>query len=419
MNKIRCFGMALLLGSTASLAAGSGNRVCKAGSDRPFPIVAWMGPGSDILSDSTVSDMAKAGFSLWYLQNIRDPESIQKALELGGRHGIGVFVVDDRIHHKKGTTGLPLESDIEAAVRQWMSYPALAGYGIRDEPAAHEFSELTRIKNIVAGIDPARRAYVNLFPTYANSDQVGAETYADYVEGFMRSFDPSVLSYDHYCIRDGEVVSPTYYENLEIIRRVSLNAEVPFSAFTLSIPHWSYPAPTEGHIRFQLYSSLAYGAGELQYFTYGAVPNKDYGDGLIDAKGNKTETYGMASKVNWEIQRMGPVLLELKSTAVFHTDPQPSGTQEFTGHGGLEKCSGEAVLGFFEDSKGQTWLMVVNRDPFDSARVKLTFSDKVESVGELDRTKEGCTVNPVELEKQKLSLPLAAGDGRLFRIDTM
>ncbi|MEN8256218.1 MAG: hypothetical protein ABFR33_12195 [Verrucomicrobiota bacterium] len=416
MKIIRCFSMVFFLGAAA--CSSLENHVDPE-TARPFPIVAWIGPGSDILSDSTISDMADAGFSLWHLHNIRDPESIQKALELGGRHGIGVFVVDDRIRHKKGTTGLPSKSDIEAAVGQWMSYPALAGYGIRDEPAAHEFPELVRIKNIVAGIDPDHRAYVNLFPTYASSGQLGAPAYIDYVEDFMRAFMPSVLSYDHYSISTwkGLHVGVTYYENLEIIRQAALNAEVPFSAFTLSIPHWSYPQPTEGHIRFQLYSALAYGAKELQYFTYGSVDNPDYSDGIIDKEGNTTATYGMASKINWEIQRMGPVLLDLKSTAVFHTDPQPSGTKPFAGHGGLEKCWGEAVLGFFEDSEDQTWLMVVNRNPFDSARIKLKFADTVESVGELDRTREGRIVNPVELEKQRLNLPLAAGDGRLFRID--
>jgi len=116
---------------------------------------------------------------------------------------------------------------------------------------------------------------------------------------------------------------------------------------------------------------------------------------------------------------MGPVLLTLKSTEVLHTYPQPRGTRAFKGHGGVKRCSGPpAVLGFFDGPEDQKWLMVVNRNPFESAGLTITFTDDVKSIGELDRTKKGSVVKQVELKNQKLTLPLEAGDGRLFRVNT-
>ncbi len=384
-------------------------------SDRPFPILAWLGPPASLLIDSAWADMARAGFNLCQPQDFTDSVSNQKALALGKKYGIGLILRDDRICHFKD--GDPRKTaDIEAAVRQWKAEPALAGYSIMDEPSRKDFEELVRIRNTISRLDPNHWAYVNLYGNYASSGQLGTWTYFNHVKSFMKIFQPSVLSYDHYPIV-GKSVRSGYYQNLETIRAAAMKGNVPFWAFTLSLPHYDYPKPTEGHLRFQLYSDLAYGAKGLQYFTYGpAIKN----DGLIDAQGHTTRTYELATKINWEIQRIGPVLLKLKSTEVFHTGPRPRGTKAFKGYGGLTKCSGApVVLGFFNDPKGHTWLMVVNRNPFKDAELTLTFSDDVKSIEEADRTKNGDTVKQVELKGRELKLPLTAGDGRLYRINTM
>jgi hypothetical protein len=425
MKKVRIFLLlgAVYLFSNAGLQVhGIDNENCRNNQneigERTFPILAWIGPPARLLTDAAWDDMARAGFSLCNTLTFFDSVSNKKALALGEKYGIGIILRDNRYHY----SGKPLEkSGIEKAVLQWMNEPAFAGYSVKDEPGAKDFKELTRIKKIITGIDNSHRVYVNLFPDYASDEQLGKSTYLKYVKSFMRKFKPGVLSYDHYCIRieeERETVGITYYENLEVIRTAAIEAKVPFSAFTLSIPHWSYPVPTEGHIRFQLYSDLVYGAKELQYFTYGSVESiPDFGDALIDSAGNTTATYDLASKINWEIQHMAPVLLDLESTDVFHTSPQPSGTKAFTGHGGLTACSGgPAVLGFFDDSEGQKWLMVVNRNPFAPVLLTLTFAAGIDSVGEVNKTTSGGIVNKVALVNQQLILPLSAGDGRLFRI---
>lgn len=420
-RNIILLGVIFLLSCSGLLAQRIKNNqnLQKSINERPFPILAWHGPGKMLLTDRDWENMALAGFNLCHTLFL-DTELNQKALTLGDKYGIGVLLRDPIINLGEKPQA---KADIEEAVKQWMKKPGLSGYALKDEPGANAFAELARIKRIISDIDSNHRIYVNLFPDYASAKQLEKATYLKYVKRFMRKFKPDVLSYDYYSItkeEKKEIVRASYYENMEIIRKAAKKAKVPFSAFTLSIPHWDYLTPTEGHIRFQLFSALAYGAKELQYFTYGALPHiPDFPTGgLIDSAGNKTSTYGYASKINWEIQHMGPVLLDLESTEVFHTAPQPKGTKAFAGYGGLDKCSGEAVLGFVEDSEGQTWLMVVNRNPFGSAVLTLSFSDDVTSVGEFDRTQEGCIVNEVELVNQQLVLPLTAGDGRLFRIDT-
>jgi len=381
---------------------------------RPFPIIAWLGPPPDLLRDSAWKDMAQAGFNLCQPQNFADPESNRKALALGKKHGLGLLLRDRRIIYRQGKSFSDYK--IKATVRDWASHPALAGYSLEDEPGKGEFDELARIREALARLDPGHWSYVNLFPNYATPQQLGTESYTDHVESFMETFRPFVLSYDHYCIV-GDSVRPEYYENLEVIRAAALKKERPFWAFTLSTPHYSYPQPTEGHLRFQLYSNLAYGAKGLQYFTYG--PALDH-NGLIDSLGNTTRTYKLAAKINGEIQRMGPILLTLTSTEVFHTDPQPRATRRFEGCGGVAKCSGApAVLGFFDGPEGQKYVMIVNRNPFGPAELSVRFSRDVRSVATVNRADQGGTFNEVELKDgRELGLSLAAGDGRLFTLKT-
>ena len=74
------------------------------------------------------------------------------------------------------------------------------------------------------------------------------------------------------------------------------------------------------------------------------------------------------------------------------------------------------MLGFFDDSEGQKWLMVLNRNPFAPVTLTLTFAADIDAAGEVNKTTAGGIVNELELVNQELILPLKAGDGRLFRI---
>lgn len=69
---------------------------------------------------------------------------------------------------------------------------------------------------------------------------------------------------------------PEYFENLEIIRRQALRVGVPFWNVILATPHFSYRDPSPADMRWQAYTTLAYGGKGLAYFTYWImVVNKD------------------------------------------------------------------------------------------------------------------------------------------------
>ncbi|WP_285518457.1 hypothetical protein, partial [Thermolongibacillus altinsuensis] len=87
----------------------------------------------------------------------------------------------------------------------------------------------------VAGIRrarPGRFGYVNLFPNYASAAQLGTPNYDEYVARFVDEVKPDVLSMDHYpLLRPDADRRDAYCENLEVMRRQSLRAGIPFWNF--------------------------------------------------------------------------------------------------------------------------------------------------------------------------------------------
>ena len=72
------------------------------------------------------------------------------------------------------------------------------GYYLRDEPGTAMFPGLAKVAGLVRELAPGKWPYINLFPDYANSDQLGAPNYADYLERFITTCHPSIISYDNY-----------------------------------------------------------------------------------------------------------------------------------------------------------------------------------------------------------------------------
>ena len=84
---------------------------------------------------------------------------------------------------------------------------------------------------------------------------------------------------------------------------------------------------SEGELRFQAFTILAYGARSLGWFTY--LTEIPYGhwtnweDMVINRDGTRTRHYSMLKYLNGEVLALAPTLLRLESTGVYHTEPVP------------------------------------------------------------------------------------------------
>ena len=329
-------------------------------------------------------------------------------------------------------------AQLDALIEQVKNHPALEAYYLTDEPGAGAFPGLGKLVAYLRERDPAHLAYINLFPTYANEAQLGLSAdaaerakvgypqnfagvgandktvlaYREHLKRFVETVKPDLLSYDHYHFMK-EADGAQYFLNLALIRDMAIEADKPFLNIiqaSLVEKVWRLPNPAE--TRFLVFTTMAYGGRGISYFTY-------WGPAAYAGLYRDGQPSPMAREVaglNAEIVRFGPALLQLDSTAVYHSAPLPYGTQavapdapvRFTG-------GGEFVLGLFGKHGRTTAFMVVNRNYKQPAEAAV----KVELPGgrlqELDRKTGAWTDGPVLAADRELKIKLDPGDGRLFR----
>jgi len=422
MAQIRLFlagqGSALLLRlPTVLLALTAGHALAGGSNPAAFgdvsPIMGWVGPPGGEQTLARYREMAEAGLTV----SLHHPAD---KVDLARDAGLLAILSDGRIEHA-------LQQADPAEVRQTLAglspefgaNPTVVGFGLRDEPTASYFPNLARVSRQLLADMPGRFPYINLLPNYANSQQLGTDTYEAHVRTFIEMVSPPVISFDHYP-PVGTGWRANYYENFEIVRRVTLEAKLPFWAFCLTTPHGGYRDPTEAEIRLQVYSDLVYGAKGLCYFCYwtpGPSATWDWDSAIIRVDGVHTEHFEQVKRVNARVREMGKVLLKCTSTEVYHTGDLPQATRGLPAASPV-RCIANLplIFGFFAHDDGSEYVMVVNRDYAHNVRSKLQLKGiaRLHEVAPLEWIWSG---DGRPDDKGMLPFRLLAGDARLFRIE--
>jgi len=263
---------------------------------------------------------------------------------------------------------------VKKAVTPFLNDETVWGYYLLDEPHSGLFPILAKWAGAVKSVDPKALSYINLFPNYASGAQLQVKDYDEYLEKFVQTVDPSFLSYDHYALMDDGSLRHGYFQNLEAVRRSSLKHDIPFWNIVLGNAHFSYAVPTPGGLRFQAFTTLAYGARGLSYFTYFAPMTGNYRNAPLDQFGQKTATWDMMRNVNMQIHKIGPTYIQLKSVNVFHHPEVPEGCSGIeTSKHVAEISGGSFVVGEFEAQDGSPYAMVVNKDFHKSTAFNISF----------------------------------------------
>lgn len=382
-----------------------------------FPIGFWAGPPVEANTLETWETAAAANFTFVGPRGGFSVEQNRQMLDYCAQAGIEAMVVDGRIGWQM-IAAEDWRETVGQVVADYAEHPALFGYYLQDEPNFRNFAALGEISAEFTARDPAHLAYINLFPTYASVQQLGTPTYADHVERFLEMVRPRVLSYDHYCLlRDGGI-RPDYFENLQIIRDAGLRDGVPQWQIILSTPHLAYRDPTEAEMRWQVYTSLAYGMKGLMYFTYWTSGRAEEGQfAIVDAEGRPARLYPIVQQLNAEVRALGPTLLGLTSTGVYHTGEIPRGAARL-GTDAIVQVPEELplIVGLFEDADSVPYVMLVNRDYDQPVSFEARLLPHVTGVTEIS-AQDGSDV-PCALAEGRLAVELPAGGGRLYRLQT-
>lgn len=391
-------GAVIILGSLVPEASSEPPRFIQ---DR-FAIGFWVDPPADEDMDQHYADIAAANFTMVIGGfGAKNPKAVRKQIDLCERHGLKALVA---------LAGRP--------PARLPKSPAVWGYMIRDEPGASEFPELRKTVERIREARPGRLAYINLFPNYANAQQLGTSTYDEHVKRFVEEVDVDVLSMDHYpMMTPGADGRSGYCDNLEVMRKYSLERDIPFWNFFNTMPFGPHDDPTEAQLRWQIYTSIAYGAKGVLYFCYWTPRGGEFpkGGAIITAEGRKTRHYEQAKRINAGIRNLGLTLMKLTSTGIHRVGPDddPNEVLRDTPIAGL--TTGDYLIGVFKHADGREAVLLNNYRFAYTAWPTVAFSVPVGQVREVSMvTGEEEPVVDDSPAMEGLQISLDAGEGRLF-----
>jgi len=294
------------------------------------------------------------------------------------------------------------------------------GYMMRDEPPTSAFAGLRTDVDAIRAARPGKLAYINLLPNYANAKQLGAPTYDEHVARFVKEVGTDVLSMDYYPMlapnadgRDG------YCSNLAVMRKYSLQEDIPFWNFFNTMPFGPHYDPTEADLRWQIYTSLAYGAKGVLYFCYWTPVSGEFpkGGAIIRTDGRRTRHYYQAKRINAELKNLGPVLMQLTSVSVNRVSTKGDVAEALTGTP-IKSITGqgtEYLLGVFRHADGRRAVLLNNYERAYCAWPTVEFDADLAQIMEVS-TETGVEAPVLDdsPEMPGLQVSLDAGAGRLF-----
>jgi hypothetical protein len=338
-----------------------------------FPIGYWVGPPMPFNTLERYEEIKHAGLNIvTATQDGSTSANNHKMLEYGQKTGMKVFLGDSRLPPK--IDGDPeVKKLIDAAIEDYKGHPALAGYELYDEPNASAFKGIGEVVAYMREKDPLHPVLINLLPNYATPEQTGTPTYEEYVRRFLEEVRPDILCYDHYHF--GETFErPEFFPNLEVVRRLAKEYNVPFWQITLLTHFAVYRNLTESEIRYEAMQTLAYGGKGLRWFTYWTPsdPSFDWKNAMVTLDGTRTPHYDMVRRVNQETRVLGNELLQAESLAVFHTGEYPVEVTRREAGTPIEILGkSKTTVGVFRRNAKEQLALVTNGDHAQAAKIEV------------------------------------------------
>ncbi len=324
-------------------------------------------------------------------------------LDLAQRHGLQVAV--SRIGMDVNTfASVQGRQRALRLLRQCRGHPALWGYYLGGEARAEQFADYGRLAAFVRECDAESPILIGLLPVDAwVGPQLRSADYAGYLQRFARAVRPDLL---HAPVPDG----PLFFEGLEHLRQAARDSGLRFTV-ELSLVDKARRIPRRAaEFRRMAFAALAYSASGVVWRggldASGALP-----PGLHDA----------VAAVNRDVRALGAELLPLRPPAVYHAgETVPKGSRGLPQRGPVGAVEGGSFLvGVFENGGRRQYMMVVNKDASAPAVATMVLHG-LYAEGAAFSASSG-RWEPLVLAREEfkttLEVPLAAGGGRLLRLE--
>lgn len=388
----------------------------------------------DTVSDKVFSDLSEAGVNHlsgigWDLLSPGSYEYGKKMFKLGEKYGIAMTLQTN----KESFSNVKVADELLKPLRD--KYPSFSSVFVCDEPAGPNYFE--NPSNEVSLYAPYFEAlntlgyfpYCNLFPLY---DLKQTAEFIEYVDVYLETCKPTVLSYDHYI--DSSSDMKAYFSNMSIIREKAEGVKIPWWGF---IAAWNngatiYDDPTENQFYWNINTTLAYGAKGLQYYlgvanrgeVTGALKNFDTIDqeamnkaatrvGIIGGYGQRTRWWHYSKNITAQIRAVDEVLMNSVNKGVIIVSDRAKIDFEHSKHiidgtswRELKDVDDDVMIGCF-NYNGKSAFYVVNYSKEFAQHVTLKFHDKYEMKVVQNAEKKF-------VKAKNLKLDMKAGEGVLI-----
>jgi len=368
-----------------------------------FAIGFWVDPPSEQINDARYKEIAEANFTFVLGPfGPKNQKDVAKQLKLCQKYGMKAIVVGDIKNPSKLLDG-----------------PACWGYHIVDEPTAGAIPEITKDIAGIRQARPGKLGFYNLLPDVCALSVYQTSSYDEYVGRFAKETNCDVICMDYY-----PMLTPTadgrdgYCGNLAVMRKQALANNIPFWNFFNIMPFGPHNDPTESHVRWQIYTSLAYGAKGILYFCYWTPVSPEFpkGGAIITVEGKRTRHYDQAKRINACIKNLGPTLMKLTSTDVIRIKPTDDAAKLLAGTP-IKNITGggDYLIGIFKHEDGRRAVLLNNYDHNYTTWPTVEFNVPDAKVIEVDQSdgkeKPARDDSPI---MPGLQLGLDSGEGRLF-----
>ena len=374
-------------------------------------------------------------------------------LEQAKKNGLGVIVsapwLNSLLKNGNSETDIPNfnqtlgdgSSYWKAILSQYVSflkqYPAFKGFMMSDELPVQYAENYATIVRYLKELDPSLNLHSSQLPAMAyDVDSFGASSltkdtttndtkekaYKDYVTNFALS--NGMFTYDLYALYSTTTsgnttysVDDEWYTNLRYVADVAkengfkTGISIQSCQLTGTSSWWKklerYAPTQKADIGFQVYTAMAYGAQEINFYTYMDHPTDTTVENSIALN---ADVKNAVRAVNTELASFGNVFKAFtwKDTL----DIATGGSNTTTGNARLASVSAadaRALVGCMKDSDGFDGYMVANAEgprTGKTARVTLTFNSATKAM-----IYKGTSCETVSLTGGVCTVTLAAGEG--------
>ena len=276
-------------------------------------------------------------------------------------NGVGVIAAGYNLPRYYGSV-------TEANAQQWLTFtgegykdhPALWGDDLIDEPNAPSYPALAGCVKAYRAVNPNKISLINLFPNYANIEQLGEEPTMTALQKFLLTFTDvtdenneifrkytsdyiNTIDTDYICVdiypyhatldRDGNEVKTTsgcYVRNLDILAEACRETNRDLWVITqaagetkngLADSEKPRYCDEKSDISQQAYACLSFGAKAIIHGLFSNMGWWDVDSHMIGSSGEPTETYYAAQQVDFDLKAFSAIYGQYQYSSTYMVNP--------------------------------------------------------------------------------------------------